>query len=126
MRLGPYDGLLREAVLRMKAAAGEPLAETLGRLWAAERPTQLGSVRPAAVVPVPLHWRRRWVRGYNQSEAVARGVAAGLGAPCLPAALVRSRATPTQRALSPTERWENVKNAFRPGRGEGDDGSAGR
>ena len=29
----------------------------------------------AWIVPVPLHWWRRWRRGYNQSEALAQGLA---------------------------------------------------
>ena len=33
----------------------------------------------ALVVPVPLHWKRRWRRGYNQAEALAQGVARQLG-----------------------------------------------
>lgn len=115
VRLGPYTGPLRDAVLRMKASSGEPLAETLGRLWAA-RKEQLLAAKPDVVVPVPLHWRRRWVRGYNQSESLAVGLGVGLGLKCRPRALVRVRPTPTQRAQSPTERWENVKDAFRPGR----------
>ena len=39
-RLGPYDGLLKDVVLRMKHAAGEPLAETMGHLWATSRNEQ--------------------------------------------------------------------------------------
>ena len=34
LRLGPYDGLLREAVLRLKNHAGEGMAELFGELWA--------------------------------------------------------------------------------------------
>lgn len=33
-----------------------------------------------AVVPVPLHWFKRWKRGFNQAEVIARGVAERLGA----------------------------------------------
>ena len=73
VRLGPYDGLLRDAVLRLKREPGEPLAEELGGLLAAVRREVLTAHRPDAVVPVPLHWWRRWTRGYNQSGAVARG-----------------------------------------------------
>lgn len=29
------------------------------------------------VIPVPLHWRRRLKRGYNQSEVIARGICRG-------------------------------------------------
>ena len=111
-RLGVYDGRLREAVLATKHAAGEPLAEQLGRGWAAVRGRSLGSPSPTLVVPVPLHWVRRFRRGYNQSAAVARGVAAGLSLP-LAQPLRRVRATRRQAARSANERAENVRDAFR-------------
>ncbi len=113
VRLGPYDGPLRDAILRMKHAPGEPLAETLGELWASARRESLLKSDPTAVVPIPLHWRKRWHRGYNQSESLARGVASALGIPCVPRFLARVRPTPSQVAQSPTERRENVRGAFR-------------
>lgn len=112
VRLGPYDGRLRQAVLACKHAAGEPLAEHLGRAWAAERRDKLAGPPPTLIVPIPLHWWRRITRGYNQSAAVARGIAAGLGVP-FAEPLRRTRATPHQTARSATERWENVRDAFR-------------
>ena len=33
-----------------------------------------------AVVPVPLHPLKKWRRGFNQAEVIARGIAAGLSA----------------------------------------------
>jgi ComF family protein len=117
LRLGPYDGRLREVVLRLKHQSGEALAEELGRAWAIARGAQLTAHQPAAVIPIPLHWRRRWWRGYNQSEAVARGVAAVLNLPCRTNWLVRARPTPSQRAQSAAARWENVRGAFRVRRG---------
>jgi ComF family protein len=110
-RLGVYDGRLREAVLALKHAGGEPLAEQLGRIWVAQRGKFLPEL-PTRVVPVPLHWMRRLYRGYNQSAAVARGVAAGLGVPFADL-LRRTRPTPRQTARSATERAANVKDAFR-------------
>lgn len=62
---------------------------------------------------MPLHWWRRWERGYNQSAAIARGIAVRLGVRCQPNALVRVRPTPQQRTRSASERRENVKGAFR-------------
>ena len=50
------------------------------------------------VVPVPLHWRRRLARGYNQAERIARPLAGRLGLPFVPA-LSRRRATPPQSLL---------------------------
>ncbi|MBO4557520.1 MAG: ComF family protein, partial [Bacteroidales bacterium] len=56
--------------------------ESLG-LWAARR---LGGYLASgglyggvqAVVPVPLHWYKRFKRGFNQAELIARGVAEGI------------------------------------------------
>lgn len=114
VRLGPYDGPLREAILRAKESEG--VAETLGRVWALARGEQLSALRADVVVPVPLHWRRRWDRGFNQSEAVARGLAAVLGLPLLPFAVRRVRATPKQVGTSRAERLRNVDGAFAPAR----------
>src|SRR5262249_26141252 len=63
LRLGPYQGLLRELILRMKHASGESVAEWLGTLWAEHAEARLRAVGAELIIPVPLHWRRRWSRG---------------------------------------------------------------
>lgn len=65
-----------------------------------------------AVLPVPLHWRRRWVRGFNQAEELARPVARRLDVPMI-YDVVRYRATEYQSGLSATARNRNLRNAFR-------------
>ncbi len=65
------------------------------------------------VVPVPLHWVRRWQRGYNQAEIIAREVAGVLGVPCNGKMLVRARHTGTQTHLDAAGRARNVAGAFR-------------
>jgi ComF family protein len=117
LRVGPYEGLLQQVVLRLKHRSGEGLAELLGELWAEHAEASLRAAGASAVVPVPLHWRRRWARGYNQSEALARGVAVRLGLPCRSAWLRRLRHTPLQPLQSPTARRDNVRGAFRACRG---------
>ena len=77
------------------------------------------------IVPVPLHWRKQWKRGYNQSEIIARGVVQGLvqglvkneGKPIsrpviIPDLLKRKRFTNTQTHKDKLDRWNNVCNAF--------------
>jgi ComF family protein len=113
VRLGPYDGRLREVVLRMKHATGEGLAEVVGELWAECANARLRELAAEVVVPVPLHWWRRWRRGYNQSEALARPIAARLGLPCRPSCVRRVRYTPEQTSQTPAGRVENVRGAFR-------------
>lgn len=72
-----------------------------------------------AVVPVPLHWRRRWRRGYNQAEILAREVARALNVRMFPYLLTRRRATRTQTRLAVGDKARNVSGAFRlrPGAG---------
>jgi ComF family protein len=116
VRLGPYDGRLREAILRMKSAAGEPVAEMLGRVFANRAAPKLKTVAPDVVLPVPLHWRSRWARGYNQAGAVARELAASLGVPCLPGWLRRVKPAAQHAQPSAAARRENIRGAFRTGR----------
>src|SRR5262249_33172930 len=64
-----------------------------------------------AIVPVPLHWRPRWQRGFNQSELLAGGLARRYGFPVI-RALRHLRYTGTQTGLSQTARHHNVAAAF--------------
>lgn len=112
LRVGPYDGLLRQVILRLKHASGEGLAEVLGELWAAHAEGRLRDFQANVIIPVPLHWWRRCLRGYNQSEVLAQALAHRLRIPCKPGWLRRVRNTPQQVSQSNTARRENVRNAF--------------
>lgn len=63
------------------------------------------------VVPVPMHRRRKRVRGFNHSELIARSVAAQVGLP-MADALTRVRNTRQQARLSFSERRRNMEDAF--------------
>lgn len=117
VRLGPYEGLRREVILRLKHQMGEGLAELLGEYWAEYEAAQFAALHPNVLVPVPLHWLRRWQRGYNQSAALCRGLARRLHLPCGLSDLRRIRNTPRQIHQTPTARKTNVKGAFRARRG---------
>jgi len=112
-RLGEYDARLRVAILWMKQERGELLAERVGELFAVERRTKLLASNPDVIVPIPLHWLRRWKRGYDQAAAIAGGLASELRYECWPGTLVRTRPTEHQAGLSASARWENVRGAFR-------------
>ena len=114
-RLGVYDGRLRDAVLKIKNPGQEMLAESLGLFWGGRSRDRLLHSDPQVVVPVPLHWRRRWSRGFNQSDSLARGVATALNLPMAVGALRRIRATPSQTSQTPAERRKNVVGAFAAG-----------
>lgn len=65
------------------------------------------------VCPVPLHWTRRFARGYNQAEVIGREVARVLGVPFEPRLLRRVRRTESQVHFSAEERQRNLAGAFR-------------
>jgi ComF family protein len=64
-----------------------------------------------AVVPVPLHAWRRYRRGYNQSELLARELARLIDVPMMNA-LTRVRHTTPQVELRKKQRRDNVRGAF--------------
>jgi ComF family protein len=68
---------------------------------------------PEIIVPVPLHWRRQWRRGFNQSQCVASYLGAQLSIPVQLRRIQRIRRTPTQQGLNKPQRQRNLKRAFR-------------
>jgi predicted amidophosphoribosyltransferase len=111
--LGPYADELRTAVLRAKRPAGDRVAAALAALLVARHRDALVAWGADVVVPVPMHWARRALRGTSAADELARGVAAALGRPCR-RLLKRSRATTMQNRLPTGERRGNVRGAFRP------------
>ena len=99
---------MREWIHLYKYGRVKTMVRPLGELLAAALPRE---EQWDAVVPVPLHWRRRWRRGFNQSELLAHAVARRWGIPVIKA-LKRARYTPTQTGLSNTGRRKNVAAAF--------------
>ena len=65
------------------------------------------------VIPVPLHWRRKWQRGYNQAEIIAAELAGTKGCALETKLLERRRHTVTQTRLDVDEKGRNVAGAFR-------------
>jgi len=121
----PHEGPLREAVLALKFTGALALAGPLGQLLASDpRLFTLSDGDPVElVVPIPLHWRRRLVRGFDQSEQLARWALrharARAGHDARPPlakletrALRRIRHTPAQTTLDAPAREHNVAGAF--------------
>ncbi len=66
---------------------------------------------PGPLVPMPLHWRRKLWRGYNQAELIARALSRRLAQPVV-TLLRRKRATKKQHELPKSQRRRNVSGAF--------------
>lgn len=104
-----YSHISRQLKYHSNIPAGKFFGQQLGARLA--RAEHLADVD--AVIPIPLHWTRKWSRGYNQAEVIAREVATALGVDLRTDILERSRRTRTQTKLSIEGKAANVKGAFR-------------
>jgi ComF family protein len=105
------DSTSREAILAFKHTGRETLGKHLAELMAERSGAILQEGPWEVLVPVPLHRRREWERGFNQAAFLARRVGRRLGLPVVPRALRRLRATPPQSG-DPADRRRNVRDAF--------------
>ncbi len=120
---GSYEAQLRDLIHLLKFQQVRPASAVLGKLLAEtivalEPSMPLGTMfSPAiAVVPVPLHRRKRAERGFNQAEMIARRALQQLARPqrfeLCPGILIRRRETRSQIGLTRHQRRENLRGAF--------------
>jgi len=84
------------------------LGEQLGRQLA--KSPFYGSVD--LIVPIPIHKKKRRIRGYNQSEMIALGIAKAMNLPVDTQSFVRAVHKQSQTTQQRLERYENVENVF--------------
>jgi len=85
----------------------------MGQLLGLCRGQQILAMCPDVVLPVPMHWRRRLMRGVNNPDVLAESLAKGIDVPDVPRVLCRCRNTLPQNKLQPRDRFRNVRGAFR-------------
>lgn len=101
----PVDVAVKALKFERKLYYAKALAEIL---------CEAQTILPAdidAIMPIPLHWRRRAVRGFNQATELAQPLAKHLRLP-LVRPLRRQRSTPFQSGLDATQRARNLRGAF--------------
>ena len=113
---GKYRYITQSLKYHGDLECGQHFGRMLGAMIAASEHYQDISL----VIPVPLHWRRKWKRGYNQAEVIAEEIAAAFGVPLRKDILVRKRRTQTQTQLSIAEKAANVAGAFGVAESAGD------
>ena len=104
----PYKRIPQELKYKRNLRAGRFFSARLGRFLASSAPFS----DVDTVIPVPLHWLRKWRRGYNQAEVIASELAQALGATLRTDVIRRARRTRSQTALSAEERLHNVSGVF--------------
>lgn len=115
VRLGPYRGLLRDAIHETKFHAwrrlGADLGELLGRALRESLVAENIDPASAVLVPVPSTYRRTLSRGIDHAMAIARGVRSTSGVEIVRALARRHR--PSQLSVPHGERRRNVAGSMR-------------
>ena len=106
---GSYEDELRSLIHIFKYGKVQTLAGPLGKFLRRALPREQ---RFDFVVPMPMHWRKRWKRGFNQASLLAREVSRFTGVPAL-AAVSRVHQRTAQAGLTHAKRRANVIGAFR-------------
>ena len=104
----PYKMIPRKLKYEYGLGLGRHFARMLGRYLAGSEVFR----NVDTVIPVPLHWMRRFRRGYNQAAVIAKAVAGEMGAAFRDDILRRTRRTATQTRLGGEDRARNVTAAF--------------
>lgn len=101
-----YTGRAAQAVRRLKYERVTSHAALMS-CQMAELAELTGLDLADAVIPVPIHWTRRCLRGFNQAELLAEAFSR-----VQPELLRRIRPTRPQVGLSTDERLHNLQGAF--------------
>ncbi|AQQ10057.1 DNA utilization protein GntX [Sedimentisphaera cyanobacteriorum] len=110
-RSGRYESTLRNLVLMLKHSENAALIKLVRILAASAFQNRFASERIDCVCPVPLHWTRRWARGFNQAGVLAEGLKS-IGIPSR-TELTRKKQTKPQPVMqSYSKRMKNVRGAF--------------
>lgn len=102
----------RQILHQLKYGGQKGIGAIMGRYMAAELLESGFFEGVDVILPVPLHKKKQQIRGYNQSEWIARGIAAVTGISIDTESVVRRKNTETQTRKSSLERWENVEGIF--------------
>jgi ComF family protein len=103
----PVSDAIQQLKYHRKLACGRDLGILLARELEARLPEL-----PDVLVPVPLHWKRLFNRGFNQAIEIAGPVSRSLNIPIDTSLVQRRLDTAHQVGLTPAQRRRNIRRAF--------------
>ena len=112
MHVAVYTGPIKEALKSFKYGKKKYFAIHLARLLT-EFIKQNNIEHFELIIPVPLHWKKEFARGFNQSALLSVYLGRNLHKKCLLGNLTKTRNTISQTKLSGSKRTQNVKGSFK-------------
>ena len=100
------------ALYRFKYKGKKEYGKIFGEEMAFFMADYIRSIRPDALVPVPMYPTKKRIRGYNQAQVLAESLGKHLDIPVKTNLVRRIRNTKALKSLNSKERLNNLKNAF--------------
>jgi competence protein ComFC len=112
--LYPYKSVVGKAIRSLKYKFATDIAKELSEIIISHSPISLTTQIPpnSLLVPIPMHWKRKNWRGFNQTEVIGEQVSNKLGLGYQPNILQRIKQPKAQEGLKKEERLSNVSNVF--------------
>jgi len=113
-----FTGPVQIYCYSLKYGSNYTLGVVLGKHFLAPQiiSSLAGQRRPVVLTAMPVHLWRRFKRGYNQSEALARGALSGVREAgvdvCFKELLTKTAHRKSQIHFDPFQRWNNTKGAL--------------
>ncbi|MCM8772255.1 MAG: ComF family protein [Candidatus Omnitrophica bacterium] len=106
-----YEGPLKDAILRYKYSGKKSYARYFALLI--EEKIKRENIEFDLIIPVPLHWKKEFLRGFNQCALIGNYLSKNLKKEMVQNVLIKSKNTVSQTELSEKERKENIKGSFK-------------
>lgn len=113
-----YDKKMKASVMKYKDGGRREYGKFYGQAMLKYGERELKRWKPQAVLAVPIHPRKRRMRGFDQAGLLAEIVAEGLGIPCRSGYLKKKKTTAPQKGLSAVQRKRNLIGSFEGAQGD--------
>lgn len=107
-----YEGIIRRAIITLKYKYTTEIAKELADICVKNLKSFNLVSNDYCLVPVPMHWHKQNVRGFNQTEEVGKLIAKGMNWKYEPNLLIKKVSTKPQVGLKGSTRRKNLSGVF--------------
>lgn len=108
-----YEGLVRSKIIEYKFNEKSYLYKTFGKIILNNEKIYSFLKKYDIMICVPMYSKKKHLRGYNQSELIAKEIAKKLAIKLQANNLIKVRDTKKQSTLTKSQRKINLKDAFK-------------
>lgn len=103
---------LQQIIHQIKYRQEKELGNHMGEIMGINGSGLFNAFETDLSIPMPLHPKKEYQRGYNQATLLCEGIFKQTGIPYNEKVLARNENTRTQTKKSRIERWDNVASVF--------------